>query len=395
MNNLPKTTERDLHIMGITTNMIKEAIEKSDKAFHGKVVGVFLPPDNYKGDPSIRQARNYLKSDWTLVTERPPVAVNQERNDETLNNFRGRDATQVELKQTVSITTGTNYRLTQPFNVKVNASIPVTEFTPIQLGKKGPIKFTATETEADIQSSSSSQTESRHFPFTLDVPAGEGRIICSTTTQTSTDTVFRAVIGVQGTVGIEINPAWYRPNYYKYIHKIEDVFPHATAKSEIIRSHLDTKVDTIIRKADKREAGDIIEYRSPISPERIIDAAPLTNNIGDWLNRSLMHGSPAPADFTCDVTVRIDFRNEDPIPVNKRDVIVQALILGIQSSIQPQGCIGSIEGATWKPDREAHEQGIFCIPFDPTRISRNNLILEFLKTASGLAWNGPHVIHFT
>lgn len=84
-----------------------------------------LPKDNHNHNPRIRRARNYLKSDWEFVAERPSVIVKEERYEENFSNFDDGDKTQFQFDKSVTITTGNDYTLTKSFDVSVNANIPV------------------------------------------------------------------------------------------------------------------------------------------------------------------------------------------------------------------------------------------------------------------------------
>ncbi|KIO32009.1 hypothetical protein M407DRAFT_4728 [Tulasnella calospora MUT 4182] len=362
--------------------MIKEALQRTGKVIDGTIIC------NWKDNSRIRRARNYLKSDWDFVAERPPVVVKEEHYDENFSNFDNGETTQFQFNNSVSITTGNDYTQTQSFDVSVNANIP--------LGLSGAMMgFNATQSAAEVKSRSYSRTETRGVSFAVDVPAGEGRIVSAATTQTSTDNVFRALIGVQGTVGIEVDPAWYLPNHYWWFYNIENVFPDASTKSEIIRSRIDTKVDNIIRKLDHHKAGEILEYHNLISPEPTLGIALLTDNVGCEMDVPLELDSPALSAFTGTLTVHVDFRGTQPIAVERRALILQTLAVRVQSRIQPLGCIGFIGIINWQPDLHAKEQATFRIPFDPTRIDRNNLTLQFLQAANSVAWGGSHLITFT
>ncbi|KIO17889.1 hypothetical protein M407DRAFT_32424 [Tulasnella calospora MUT 4182] len=387
MSNLPETREKDLRVMGITPNMIKEALQRTGKVIDGTIVGFFLPKDNWKDNSRIRRARNHLKSDWNFVAERPPVVIKEERYDENFSNFDNGATTQFQFTNSVAITTGNDYTQTQSFDVSVNASVP--------LGLSGAMMgFTATQSAAEVKSRSYSRTETRGVSFAVDVPAGEGRIVSSATTQTSTDNVFRALIGVQGTVGIEVDPAWYLPNHYWWFYNIENVFPDASAKSEITRSRIDTKVDNIIRKLDNHKAGEILECHSLISPEPTLGIALLTDNVGCEVADPPELDSPALAAFTGSLAVRVDFRGTQPIAVERRALILQTLAIRVQARIQPLGCIGFIGMINWQPDWQTKEQATFRIPFDPAMINRNNLTLQFLQAANSVGWGGSHIITF-
>ncbi|KAG9044451.1 hypothetical protein FS837_008124 [Tulasnella sp. UAMH 9824] len=395
MGDLPETTARDLHVMGITPGMIKEAIEKTGKVIHGKIVRFSLPKDNHNHNPQIRRARNYLKSDWEFVAERPSIVVKEERYDENFSNFDEDKKTEFQFEKSVTITTGNDYTLTKSFDVSVNASIP--------LGLSGAMMgFTSSQSASEVKAHSTSTAETRKVSFDVEVPAGEGRAVSTVTTRTSTDNVFRAMLGVQGTVGIEVDPAWYLPNHHWWIYNIEKVFPNATASREIIRSRIDTKVDNIIRRIDGHKVGDIVECRSVVFPHPTPDGALLTEKLGGNLVENIgceaaldfESESPAPSAFTAELVIQIDFRDTHPIDHGDRLSQVTALHMMVQAQIQPTGCIGVIGGVIWLPNTEEMTEATFSIPFDPTRITRDGLIEQFVQLKRTIAWNGSHQVNF-
>lgn len=279
----------------------------------------------------------------------------------------------------------------------------LTEFMPSQLGLSGAMMgFTSSQSANEVKSRSTSTTETRGVSFNVDVPAGEGRIVSTVTTQTSTDNVFKALLGVQGTVGIEVDPAWYLPNRHWWIYDIEKVFPNATASREIIRSRIDTKVDNIIRKIDGHKVGDILECHSVAflhpTPEGALLtealSAELADNIGCEEALDLESESPAPSNFTAVLVVQINFRNASTITHQDRQNKVTSLRMMVQSRIQPEGCIGIIGGVVWQPSPQEMTQATLRIPFDPNRITRNGLIEQFVQLNRGIAWGGSPRFNF-
>ncbi|KAG8917309.1 hypothetical protein FRC00_013788 [Tulasnella sp. 408] len=274
MGDLPTTTVKDLQAMGITPRMVKEAIEKAGKVIHGKVLHFYLPKDNYKHDPNIHRARNYLKSDWELVETRPTVTVKEECSEESFRNFDSEKQSQIHFERSVTITTINEFALTKNFDVSVNANIP--------LGMGGTLRgFTAVESANEVKSRSTSTDETHKVSIDIDVPAGEGRNVSIRTTQRSTEYVYRALLGVKGTVGIEVDPAWYQRNQYWWIYPAECAFPNASVSREIVKTYIETNVETLIREIYRDKVGDILECRSVVFPRPTSDEALLTETRAD------------------------------------------------------------------------------------------------------------------
>jgi hypothetical protein len=85
-----------------------------------------------------------------------------------------------------------------------------------QLGRSGSlVGFNVVMSAEDLKSKSKTLTEARDISIPLTVPAHEGRVVSVKTTIASTDTFHEASLRAEGTVGIEVNPGWWRPNEFQ------------------------------------------------------------------------------------------------------------------------------------------------------------------------------------
>ncbi|KAF2111793.1 hypothetical protein BDV96DRAFT_178804 [Lophiotrema nucula] len=241
MGNVPETSENDLRVMGITPEMIRDALVAAGMPVNGNVVGYYLPEPGDFGDDKIQKARNYAKSDWVPVEHRAPTVLDQHEYNQKFLNFDADDSIQVQYDHSVTVTTGVDYSQTNAFNVNVNASLPIG-------GSGAMIGFSATMSTTDVKNKSWSKSEQHSTSFPVTVPGHEGRLVTEVTTETSETTVYEANIGVENAVGIEVDPAWYKPNEYYWFYDIQSVFPNYSSSSKINRAGIDTDVDTAVSK---------------------------------------------------------------------------------------------------------------------------------------------------
>jgi hypothetical protein len=84
---------------------------------------LYLPTTD--DDPSVVPAQNYLATDWTTTAVSPPTPGPSHDYSQEFDNFDGTDDLTVQFDADVSVTTATDYTLTQSFDVSVNLNIPV------------------------------------------------------------------------------------------------------------------------------------------------------------------------------------------------------------------------------------------------------------------------------
>ena len=266
--------------------------------------------------------------------------------------------------------------------------------------------FGAGMSTQEVHSKSWSKTEDHAVSFGLTVPAGEGRLVTETTTESSTDTVYESKIQARGTVGIYVDPAWYKPNEIYYFEQIENVFPDKFAVSKIIRTAIDTSVNTTITKIEgpkgsngKAIKGDIITYggENTRSLSGLQDFSYLHPQIGFALkpkepNTKLKLPRVTPARQT----LRFDFdRPEDPIPPEDRATKTKQfrtkLSLKIKRNLVPPG----ISEPIYIPDEDAPDEARITVEWDQDKMSRVNLQLTEIAAANLVDWEGKYWLHFS
>lgn len=260
------------------------------------------------------------------------------------------------------------------------------------------IGFTATMSATDVANRSESKTTSKAIAFAVDVDAKSGKKVTETTTEYSTDTVWQAQIGVEGSVGIEIDPGWWKPNYHWWFYNIEAVFPNAVASSRILRSRLDTSVDTVISKlsppqSDDRDIDEALEFRQHENTASD-EMTPSMQNVGSSVATDDFMQPPAMAVLSDHV--KIDFTHQgQPVPVNTREPKVKAWKQKILIGVRPLGAIAGFLGPTqWTPNATAADVGTYTVPYESTKITRPQLRAQVIEFARQITWGGLFLITF-
>jgi hypothetical protein len=205
-----------------------------------------------------------LKSDWHVIRKDLSQIVKEDYYNQSFDNFEGDHPITFNFSHSVQCTTAEYYSQKQRFNISANADIPVSLVVTmvnwrrfvlihrLKLGLGGAMAgFNASMSAEQIKNKSDSVVDNRERAHSLIVPAGEGRLVEEKTTVTSVATLYEAALRAEGTVGIVVDPAWYKPNDHYIIYNIEDAFPNAEATSRIARISISTATEQKISKMPK------------------------------------------------------------------------------------------------------------------------------------------------
>jgi hypothetical protein len=230
-----------------------------------------------------------LKSDWHVIRKDPPQIVKEDNYNQSFNNFEGDDPITFSSFHSVQCTTAEYYTQTQRFEISANANIPVSLVVTmvnwrrfvlihrLKLGIGGAMAgFNASMSAEEVQKKSKTMVDKRESSFPVIVPAGEGRLVEEKTTVTSVATLYEATLRAEGTVGIEVEPAWYKVNVHYWYNNIEDAFPNAEATSRIARNSISTAIGTKILKMPKRgdEEAEILVQSAGVKPKVLVKRRP-------------------------------------------------------------------------------------------------------------------------
>lgn len=259
-------------------------------------------------------------------------------------------------------------------------------------------------TSTEVHSKSWSKTEGRDINFPLTVPAMEGRRVTESTVETSVDVVYEAQVGVQNTVGIEVDPAWYKPNVRYWLYNVEQVFYNHFATSRIVRSAIDTTVSTTISKLSPpaetaREAieGSILSYTNhahkPIeTSEELPDLLP---EVGIEIVPKASINKPHQAPLVAR-EARMIFTFEpvrgNPIPVAMRAPAVEQFrrnLLG-DPTLQPGLRAPGVTQPVFSPHRNAPASATLQILYQDNVITQQQVNAAILRAGSAVNWGGTY-----
>ena len=269
------------------------------------------------------------------------------------------------------------------------------------------VGFDATMSSEDVKKRSKTETVTRDVHFPLTVPAGEGRTVEETTIVSSIATEYSSAITVKGTVGIEIDPGFWTPNYYLWFDKIEVAFPDAEAISRISRISINTDIGTKILtlpkqlEGNEKEAGTLVEYHSLKTDFDAVATAGLVGFDSEGLDivphiapgivvstLSMKSTPPGPSPFIASMNLRIQFAGENPeVPLKKRLDGMERFRALIVINVHPIGNPTPIIYAA------NFASASFSIPYDPQQIK--DLGEAVINQAHDVNWGGKYAIYFS
>jgi hypothetical protein len=241
----------------------------------------------------------------------------------------------------------------------------------------------------DVKHKSKTVVETRQVNFPLIVPSGEGRMVNEKTTVTSITTLFEAALRTEGSVGIEVDPGFFTPNFYWWYYNIEDVFPNAEATSRIARSstntNIDTKVLNIPKQADGKEA-EIVEYHSFNSDI----AAVGFKGPGIAVSSTAKDSPPGPSPFLASMKIEVQFAEVKPeVPAENRQGDIEELKALILTKVH---AIGNPSAISYAPN---FASASFSISYNPQQITKAELGAAVINQAHGVQWRGQYAIYFS
>ena len=268
------------------------------------------------------------------------------------------------------------------------------------------IGFNATMSSSEVRSKSWSKSEQHQVSFPVTVPAHEGRLVKETTTETSVTFVEEARIGVQNAVGIEVDPAWYKPNIFCWFYNIQYVFPNKWASSYINRSVIDTSIDTSINKllpsGDGNKdpvQGDIVDFSGQTikKMEGLAPSPELHPEIGIGLGpQEPGPGPKVPHLISAKQNLTLDFDlGTGSVPVQKRADKTRTfwlrLGLELQKVLVPPG-MGTI---TFIPSSQAPTTAKITVTYDSDKMKKLDLQNKIVAAARAINWEGRYDLHFS
>jgi hypothetical protein len=254
-----------------------------------------------------------------------------------------------------------------------------------------------------VKSKSKTVIDNRESSFPVTVPAGEGRLIDEKTTVTSVTTLYEAALRAEGSVGIEVDPAWYKPNVYYWYYNIENVFPNAAATSRIALSSTNTAIDIKVLKMPKRgdEEAEIESYRSFNSDTAVVGFDDPAVSVSSTAKGT----PPGPSPFLGSMNIEVQFVEKDlvvttlekrqsdevdsVVPLEKRQAASETFRSLIGTRVQP---IGNPSPITYAPN---FVTASFSIPYDPHKVTIAKLGAEVINQAHGVEWGGRYTVYFS
>jgi hypothetical protein len=255
----------------------------------------------------------------------------------------------------------------------------------------------------DVKNKSKTETEARDISFPLTVPAHEGRVVSVKTTVASTGIFYEAILRAEGTVGIEVDPGWWKPNTYYYFYNIELVFPYAEAKSRITCGLTNTDVETKVievKTTDANDANDkkdaeILEYYIPFDIDQPAAALKSPDNLGFAISSDAKDGppqaGPPTGTFLPVLRIRVQFAGVKPeVPPEKRrpgiKLFVGRLTYSDISFFRPPSPVSYAN-----KDISA----TFSLTYDAAAITKEKLKADVFKVAKLILWGGAVKLYFS
>jgi hypothetical protein len=250
-------------------------------------------------------------------------------------------------------------------------------------------------TAEDVKSKSKTETVERDISFPLTVPAHEGRLVSVKTIIASTGTFYEANLRAEGTVGIEVDPGWWKPNEFHFFYNIDSVFPYAEARSRITCGLINTDIETKVIKAkptdvkgatDKKDA-EILDYYLSFDFDQPAAALKNPDNLGFAVSSDTKDSSAGPPTGTVfkydELHIRVQFAGLSPeVPPQDRRPDMRVFWSRIEYSsdmkfLRPAG----------KVNFGSHDDyAVFTLKYDSTKTTKSNLAMGVLKQSTGMKW---------